>query len=60
MTRLLSAVQRAATRRHQAEHDYRAAIYAARDAGHTMPEIGRAAGIGKQGVYKLLKGRDRA
>jgi hypothetical protein len=54
MSRLLSAVARAASRRQTADHAYRDAIQAARDAGHTMPEIGKAAGITKQAVQWLL------
>lgn len=54
MTRLLRAVNRAARRRADAEHAYRAAIIEARNAGHTLADIGRAAGITKQGAYKLL------
>ena len=38
----------------QANTAYLEAIRAARDAGHTMPEIGEAAGISKQGVMYLL------
>lgn len=54
MSNPLTAVRRAASRRKQADSDYRAAIRAAREAGHTMPEIGEAAGIGKQTVFALL------
>ena len=53
MTRLLSAVTRAAKKRADADRDYRDAISAARPA-HTLEEIGRAAGISKQGVRYLL------
>jgi DNA-binding phage protein len=42
----------------QANDAYIQAIRDARAAGHTMPEIGEAAGISKQGVrYLLLKGK---
>jgi hypothetical protein len=55
--RTLRAVERAARRRHDADRAYREAIEAAREDGHTMPAIGSAAGITKQGVYKLLRKR---
>ena len=35
--------------------EYRAAVRAAREAGHTMPEIGQAAGITRQAVLYLLR-----
>jgi predicted transcriptional regulator len=54
MSRLLAAVTRAANRRTTADETYRAAIRAARDAGHTMTEIGQAAGITKQAVRVRL------
>ena len=38
----------------QANAAYVEAVREARDAGHTMPEIGEAAGISKQGVMYLL------
>lgn len=53
MSRLLSAVARAAARRTASDEAYRAAIQAARQA-HTLEEIGRAAGLTKQGVRYLL------
>jgi hypothetical protein len=53
MSRLLSTVTRAARKRAQADADYRAAIAAARN-GHTLEEIGQAAGLTKQGVRYLL------
>jgi hypothetical protein len=54
VSRLLAAVTRATTRRTDADRAYRAAIHAAHQAGHTMEEIGRAAGITRQGVGYLL------
>ncbi len=53
MSRLLSAVTRAAKKRADADRDYRDAIAAARER-HTLEEIGRAAGITKQGARYLL------
>ena len=53
MSKLLSAVTRAANRRTAADEGYRAAIRAARTS-HTLEEIGRAAGLTKQGVRYLL------
>jgi hypothetical protein len=53
MSKLLSAVTRAATRRADADLAYRQAIAAARPE-HTLEEIGRAAGLTKQGVRYLL------
>ena len=55
MSALLRAVTRAAKRRQASDQEYRAAITAARDAGHTLPEIGRAAGLTAQGVHYLLR-----
>jgi len=54
MSKLLTMVARAAARRTASDEAYRAAIQAARNAGHTMPEIGAAAGLTKQGVRYLL------
>lgn len=53
MSKLLSAVARAARKRAQADQAYRAAIRAARPT-HTLDEIGRAAGLTRQGVRYLL------
>ena len=59
MSAALRKVARARARWHttcaEANAAYLEAIRAARDAGHTMPEIGEAAGISKQGVMYLLK-----
>ena len=65
MSALLSAIRRATTRRDTADQAYRAAIRAAREAGHTLDEIGKAAGITRQGARYLLhpdprKGEDNA
>jgi hypothetical protein len=61
MSRLLAAVTRAAARRTTADQAYRAAIRTARDAGHTMTEIGQAAGISKQAVsVRLLRDKGEA
>lgn len=54
MSRALSAVTRAANRRATTDHDYRAAIREAREAGHTLDEIAGAAGLTRQGVWYLL------
>jgi len=43
----------------EANAAYDAAIRAARDAGHTMPEIGQAAGITKQSVRQRLNGKEQ-
>lgn len=55
----LAAVTRTAKRRATAEQDFRAAIQAARDARHTLAEIGQAAGLTKQGVRWLLMTPDQ-
>lgn len=54
MTRVLEAVTRATRKRAAADKAYRAAMHTARDAGHTLAEIGRAAGITDRGVWYLL------
>ena len=54
MSRLLTAVRRAAQKRTQADTAYREAIRAAREAGHTLEETGQAAGLTRQGVRYLL------
>lgn len=53
MSKLLTDVRRAASARTNADTKYREAIAAARDQ-HTLEEIGRAAGLTKQGVRYLL------
>lgn len=52
---VLGAVRRATTKRAQADAAYRAAIRAARDAGHTLEAIGQAAGLTRAGVHYLLR-----
>jgi type II secretory pathway pseudopilin PulG len=58
MSNLLKQVARARERRHkvcaQAQADYLQAVRAAREAGHTLPEIGDAAGVSKQRVFNML------
>ncbi len=58
MSRSLTQVTRAKLRWHklcdQGSSEYIAAIFAARDAGHTLDAIGEAAGISRQGVHYLL------
>ena len=54
MKRELSRVERAARARAAGDVDYRRAIHDARAAGATLDAIGRAAGITKQGVRKIL------
>ncbi len=65
MSNHLRKVARARARWHEtcaeANAAYLDAIRAARDAGHTMPQIGEAAGISKQAVmYLLNREKDRA
>lgn len=63
MSAALKRVQTAATRHQRVcatEWDrYLAAIRTAREAGHTLDEIGEAVGISKQGVHYLLNGNPR-
>ena len=54
MSNLLSRVRRATHKRAEADNNYRAAIEAAREGGHTLVEIAQAAGITMQGVHYLL------
>lgn len=51
---LLAAITRAVRRRAQAEQDYRAAVQAAHEAGHSTSEIAAAAGITPRGARYLL------
>lgn len=55
MSRTLSAVARAAKARHDAYARYRNAIQEAHAEGHTLAEIGKAAGIGVSGVSYLVR-----
>ena len=54
MSKLLTAVRRAAQRRNESARTYRQAIEQARAQGHTLDEIGAAAGTSKQAVWNLL------
>jgi type II secretory pathway pseudopilin PulG len=58
MSNLLKQVARARERRHtvcaEAQAQYLEAVRAAREAGHTLPEIGEAAGVSKQRVFNML------
>jgi hypothetical protein len=62
-SKTLRQVTRARDRWHrtcaEANAAYDAAIRAAREAGHTMPEIGQAAGISKQAVLYRLNGKEQ-
>lgn len=51
----LSRVKRAASRRASAMDDYREALKAARDDGHSLREIAKAAGVSHVAVMKLLR-----
>lgn len=51
----LSAVKRAARRRASADSDYRAAIRAAHDAGHSLRAIAEAAGVSHVAILKTLR-----
>jgi hypothetical protein len=63
MSRTLNRVARATARRDQvcadSFADYVNALRAARAAGHTLEQIGQAAGITKNGVRYLLIGDTR-
>ena len=54
MSKTLATVTRATRQRVDAEARYRAAIRAASDAGHSLSEIGKAAGLTRNGVRYLL------
>lgn len=54
MTPELRTVKRAANRRRTTADEYRAAVVAARHAGHTLAEIGAAADVTKQRVSAML------
>lgn len=53
---MLTKVRRAALARHQADERWRAAIRAAHAAGHSLREIGEAAGVSHVRVLKILRG----
>lgn len=50
----LHSVKRAAQAKRRAEKAYRSAVVAAREAGHSYPEIARAAGTSRQAIRQLL------
>lgn len=52
---LLEMVLEASERRQAAESDYRTALMQASAAGHSLAEIGRAAGLSRAGVAYLLR-----
>lgn len=54
--RPLTRVKRANTRRASADAEYRAAITAAKAAGHSLRQIAEAAGISHVRVLKILRG----
>ena len=54
MSNELRAVTRAVRKRDQAWQAYEDALRAAREAGHTLQEIGDAAGLTKMGVRHRL------
>lgn len=51
----LSRVKRTAGKRSAVSEEYRAAIRAARDEGHSLRAIASAAGVSHVAVLKLLK-----
>jgi predicted transcriptional regulator len=56
----LERVNTAATTRLNAELDYRHALSAAREAGHTFEEIAEAAGVTRSAIYQILNPKERA
>ena len=54
MSTLLRAVTRAASRRTTTEQAFRASLRAAVDGGHSLREVGQAAGLSYEGVRYLL------
>lgn len=56
MTRTLRAVTRAVARRNKADADVTAAIRAAHEAGDSLRQIGRAAGLSHVRVLQILRG----
>jgi hypothetical protein len=53
MTDPLARVKRAADHKRLAENEYREALQAARDAGHSAAEIAGPAGVTRQAVLKM-------
>lgn len=51
----IAAAKRAARRRASAESDYRAAIRAAHNAGHSLRTIGEAVGVSHVAILKTLR-----
>jgi hypothetical protein len=51
--RELQRVTRAAEKVRAAQEEYRAAIVAARDAGHTFSDIGASAGVAEQAARSM-------
>jgi DNA-directed RNA polymerase specialized sigma24 family protein len=52
----LIRVKRVSKRRASVMQDYRAAVLAAREDGHSLREIAKAAGVSHVAVLKLLRG----
>jgi hypothetical protein len=53
-TNPLTRVERAAEAKRRAEHEYRSALRAARDAGYSAAEIAKSAGVSRQGARQAL------
>lgn len=51
----LRRVARAVASRRAAEHEYRAALQAARDSGASLAEIARAAGVTRSAIAQLTR-----
>jgi DNA-directed RNA polymerase specialized sigma24 family protein len=50
----LATVTRATRKHERASSEYRAALLAAHEAGHSYAEIAKAAGVSRQAVRQLL------
>jgi DNA-binding phage protein len=55
----LRRVRRAAAARTKADDEYRAALLAAQNAGRSLAEIAKAAGVGRSSVYKVARAAKR-
>ena len=55
MSAVLDAVREAAARRTWADQEFRKLLREAHGEGHSLAEIGRAAGLTKQGVRWLIR-----
>ena len=55
MTDPLARLKRAAEAKRRAEESYRAALLAAHEAGADSGQLGRAAGITRQGAWQALR-----